>query len=308
MFATGRGGACGLWTNFWAADTSFGWDYHCGNVSAGGWEEVDKLMNTDGILNIPVGMVVDSTKLPNVAAWKLNLDAAQRTNGASIVNVWMTQGWFNNMFYVTGQSVVNTTASMLSMLADDGHYPAGGWQGGRHWQTQDSFSTGGHDGPLLGGAWYVSNVAQELDAWDEYFFDPSTNVLTLFYNASDTQHGRSDSPPPPELVLMAPQLEVFFNLSSGASDITIHGLGFRDQRFSYMDPWVVPSGGDWGLRPAGAVSLVDTERVTLSSLLFVRTDANAVYLGGRNRNASILVRIRVARDERRSLPRRNAAR
>ena len=288
MFATGRGGACGLWTNFWGADTSFGWDYHCGNVSAGGWEEVDKLMNTDGILNIPVGMVVDSTKLPNVAAWKLNLDAAQRTNGASIVNVWMTQGWFNNMFYVTGQSVVNTTASMLSMLADDGHYPAGGWQGGRHWQTQDSFSTGGHDGPLLGGAWYVSNVAQELDAWDEYFFDPSTNVLTLFYNASDTQHGKSDSPPPPELVLMAPQLEVFFNLSSGASDITIHGLGFRDQRFSYMDPWVVPSGGDWGLRPAGAVSLVDTERVTLSSLLFVRTDANAVYLGGRNRNASIL--------------------
>ena len=143
------------------------------------------------------------------------------------------------------------------MVADDGHYPSGGWQGGRHWQTQCSFDNCGPGGALLGAGWWVSNVAQELDSYDEFFFDPSDSTLTLFYNASETLAGAPFAPPPAGLVLMAPQLEVFFNLSGGASDVTIDGLGFRDQRLAFLDPWVVPSGGDWALRPAGAVSFAE---------------------------------------------------
>ena len=287
-YAAGRGGACGLWTNFWPADSSFGWDYHCGNVTDGGWEEVDKLMYDIGQLNIPNGLQYDPQQLPNVAAWRPNLDPAQRTNGAAIVNVWMTQGWFNNMLYVTGTRIINATTAALDMVADDGHYPSGGWQGGRHWQTQCSFDNCGPGGPLLGGSWYVSNVAEELDAYDEFYYDVVTGDLTIFYNGSSTQGGAPHVAPPAGLVLMAPQLEVFFNITGGAADVTIDGLGFRDQRFSYMDPWVVPSGGDWGLRPAGAVNFVGTSNCTLSRALFSRVDANAVYIGGRNRNVSVL--------------------
>ena len=192
------------------------------------------------------------------------------------------------MLYVTGQHSVNASAAVLDLVADDGLYPSGGWQGGRHWQTQCSFSGCGPGGALLGGGWFVSNVQQELDSYDEFFYDPATSTLTVFYNASDSAAGAPFAPPPAGLVLMAPQLEVFFNLSGGASDITIDGLGFRDQRFSYMDSWVVPSGGDWGLRPAGAVNFEGTERCTLSNALFSRTDANAVFIGGRNRNVSVL--------------------
>jgi hypothetical protein len=130
-------------------------------------------------------------------------------------------------------------------------------------------------------------VAAELDSPDEFFYDPQTSVLSIFYNASTTAEGPSFAPPPADLVLMAPQLEVFFNLS-GASDVTISGLGFRDQRATLMEPWVVPSGGDWGLRPAGAVNFEGAVRCTLADALFVRTDSNAVYLGGMNRNVSIL--------------------
>ena len=93
LYSTGRGGACGLWTNFWGPESSYGWDYHCGNVTDGGWEEVDELMQSIGQLNMPVGLMFDTAQLPNVAAWKLNLDPTQRTNGAAVVNVWMTQGW-----------------------------------------------------------------------------------------------------------------------------------------------------------------------------------------------------------------------
>ena len=244
LYSAGRGGACGLWTNAWSEDSSYGWDYHCGNVTDGGWENVDELMQTFGILNIPVGMVYDSTILPNFHNWKLNIDPSQRVNGAAVLNVWMTQGWFNNFFYVTNHSIINATAGELSFLADDKIYPLGGWQGGRHWQTQDSFTTGGHVGPLLGNFISVSNVFEELDTYDEYFYDVMTQTLYVYYNASDTETGNPQAPPPTGLVLMAPQLEVFFNISSGASDITINGLGFRDQRISVLDNWVVPSGGE----------------------------------------------------------------
>lgn len=288
LYSTGRGCACGLWTNAWPRESSYGWDYHCGNVTSGGWEEVDELMQTIGQLNIPTGLLFDPTALPNMAAWHLNTNPAQRINGAAVINVWMTQGWFNNLFYVTGQRTVNASAFALDMIADDGHYPSGGWQGGRHWQTRCSFEGCGPGGALLGGAWWVENVAQELDAPDEYFYDPATSTLTVYYNASDTADGEPWAPPPPDLIFMAPQLEVFFNITEGADDITLDGLGFRDQRASLMDPWVVPSGGDWGLRPFGAVNIDGAARCTVSNALFLRTDANAVFIGGRARNASVL--------------------
>ena len=153
---------------------------------------------------------------------------------------------------------------------------------------QCSFSGCGPGGALLGGTWSVSNVASELDSFDEYFFDPATDELTVFYNASATAEGAAWAPPPPTLVLMAPQLEVFFHLGAGAVDIVIDGLGFRDQRQALLDPWTVPSGGDWGLRPAGAITFEGAANCTLSNAYFLRTDANAVYLGGRNRGISIL--------------------
>lgn len=49
----------------------------------------------------------------------------------------------------------------------------------------------------------------------------------------------------------------------------------------------MPSGGDWALRPAGAVTLWDTSRVTVSNCSFLRTDSNAVFVGGRARNTTV---------------------
>ena len=55
-----------------------------------------------------------------------------------------------------------------------------------------------------------------------------------------------------------------------------------------QDPWLIPSGGDWALRRAGAVLLENTERVTVADCAFVRTDANAVLLSSYNRNTTIV--------------------
>lgn len=288
QFAVGRGGACGLWTDAWPANSSLGWDYHCGNISAGGWEEVDELMYTIGQLNLPAAAVLNLSAYPHAADWAPDVDPAHRVNGAAVVNAWHTQSWFNNAFYVTGATVLNASALLLNMSAD-GVYPLGGWQGGRHWQTNGSFHGGTPDGPLLGGPWWVSNLFAELDAYDEYYYDVGSGTLYVFWNTSADAGSGGDpfGPPPAGLTLMAPQLEVFFDIR-GTSDVTLSGLGFRDQRGTMLEPWTVPSGGDWGLRPAGAVNVWDSERVTVTGGLFSRTDGNAVFLGGYVRNASVL--------------------
>ena len=69
---------------------------------------------------------------------------------------------------------------------------------------------------------------------------------------------------------------------------TSHSLAALPPPPRLQDPWVVPSGGDWGLRPAGAVNFVGAQRCTLSGALFQRTDGNAIFLGGWNRNVSVL--------------------
>ena len=101
------------------------------------------------------------------------------------------------------------------------------------------------------------------------------------------------SPPPASLELIAPVLEVFFNVSgtspeAPASDVVFAGLAFRDQREGMLSDWMIPSGGDWALRRTGAVLLENTQSATVEGCAFVRTDGNAVLLNAYNRNASVL--------------------
>ena len=60
------------------------------------------------------------------------------------------------------------------------------------------------------------------------------------------------------------------------------------KRYTYMDPHGMPSGGDWCLQKSGAVVLEGTEHVTLANLTVTKVDGNAVFIGGYNRNASVL--------------------
>ena len=291
-FSTGTGGPCAHWKGKGSQ-----WNYFCGNSSDGGWVEVDAYMEQLGLLLFPLAMVWNSSFVPNLDTWRLPplIDAdgfAQEGNGP-VLTVW--QGapggggeWYNNRFSIISHDPVTRTLN----LSADGVWPAGGWQGGRTWHTLDAPSNG-HKGPLIGGSWHVNGVFEELDWPGEYYFNATTRQLYFFFNVSLTSPPLPPaSPPPPSLVLVAPTLEVFFNISGTPSapvaDVQFVGLGFRDQRPAMMDPWVVPSGGDWALRRAGAVHLEGTVRANVSGCSFFRTDANAVMIAGYNRNASVV--------------------
>ena len=219
-----------------------------------------------------------STPLPNFAAWAVppRADWGERLENLPTFSMYQDPGWFTQTFAVTG---VDAAGAALNLSAD-GVWPSGGWQGGRNtWGDK----MGQPDNRLSSGPWYVENAFAELDAQGEYYFNASTRQLFVFYNASGA--------PPADFVLVASQLEVFFNLSGSAADpvadVTFAGVAFRDQRSALLDDWLVPSGGDWALRRAGALHLEGTERATVTGCAFVRTDANAIAVVAYNRNATI---------------------
>ena len=234
-----------------------------------------------GFLGVPFGATYNATKSPKLArmdGWHLPPVAPRDWANAPRITVQVDQSWSTGTFSITGH---DAGAHYLNM-SWDGNLPSGGFQGGRAYHTRDD------DGksPLIAGGWYVSNVREELDAPGEYFYDPVSHVLTVFYNSTP------GTPPPADWGLVVPTLEVFFNLSgtpaAPVTDVSFIGLGFRDQLCALLLPWGVPSGGDWALRAAGALHLRGTERVTLQGGAFWRTDSNAVFLSGYNRNATVV--------------------
>ena len=54
-----------------------------------------------------------------------------------------------------------------------------------------------------------------------------------------------------------------------------------------MNPWGVPSGGDWGLYRGGAIFVEGAEDITLQHNTLTRLDGNGVFVSGYTRNVNI---------------------
>ena len=100
------------------------------------------------------------------------------------------------------------------------------------------------------------------------------------------------APPPADATFVVPRLHRLITIvgtrDAPATDVTVRGLGLRDSRITFMEPWGVPSGGDWSLHRGAAVFLERTEGVTVAACSFVRLDGNALQLSGYNRRAAIV--------------------
>ena len=84
---------------------------------------------------------------------------------------------------------------------------------------------------------------------------------------------------PPEAVIV-PRAETLLVIA-GAVDIAIRGLSFAHTTDALLEPYRVPSAGDWAVRESGALEIRDGARgVEIASCNFERVGGNAVLVAG----------------------------
>jgi hypothetical protein len=131
-----------------------------------------------------------------------------------------------------------------------------------------------------GGAFYVSNIFEELDSPNEWFLDKKTR--TLYFMPNDTM----------PKVFVASQIPCLISISgssieNSASNVSIQGLIFTETSNTYMRDYMVPSGGDWSVHLGGTIYLTNTKNITMTYNLFTQLGSNGIAVIDYNKAISI---------------------
>ena len=281
-YNNGHGGCCAPWGGDQSPLGPQG-NYFCGRKSAGGWVGFDDPRgqnDTQGLSPpLPYGFTYDTSKVPELKGFGDSLEGA-------VIHVWRAQGWAVHMFEILehDSDAASATFARVGEGGKTGHVK-GGWQGGRGWQVGNASAINETQGNYLtAGGWRLENVLAALDEPNEFFFDEKNHKLYYWPNVTS-------GPPPADVQLVAANLQTLINvtatMANPAKDIVIDGLKFRDAADVIMEPWFVPSGGDWALYRGAAVFFEGCEGCQVTNSEFKRVDNNAIFLSGYTRNVSI---------------------
>ena len=152
-----------------------------------------------------------STSLPHSSTY------GPLAGATALIHSWRAGRWFSWVFQSesaildksSGQTVFNFSVTV------------GGNQGSR----------GGDSGQEF----FIENVAEELDAPGEFFYDSTTKMLYLWFNATG-----STPPPTTNDAIVAPMLTVLINATgtqaNPVTDVGFLGITFRDAAPNYLGP------------------------------------------------------------------------
>lgn len=148
----------------------------------------------------------------------------------------------------------------------------GGWQEAR--------------GSKTGGALYFENIREELDSPGEWFADPDSGTLDLFWNAT------SGTPPPSGEVSVA-SLENLISITGTPSlpvaNVTLIGLTFTGTQSTFLSQkFVAVSGGDWSFADNGGIRITGATNTSVIGCTFSGLGGNGLLLRGWNRDTLIL--------------------
>ena len=128
-------------------------------------------------------------------------------------------------------------------------------------------------------------MLEELDVPGEFFFNRTTQLLTLWYNAT------AGTAPPADGSIVVPSLFTLVSAKGSqkqpVKDVALVGIGIRDTAPTVMFPHVGPSGGDWSINRFAAVTVEGAEAFTITGCTFTRLDNAGVFLGGYTRDVVI---------------------
>ena len=201
-----------------------------------------------GSHNVPSGVVVVNGAFPNIGKW---------TNPSTgFVHAFHSGYWGSWVFEIASS---NSTENTIM-------FGRGGFQEAR--------------GSNKGGAFYVSNIFEELDSPNEWFLDKNTR--TLYFMPNDTM---------PNL-FVASQVPCLISISGGGIEnpvhnVSIQGLTLTQTTSTYMRDYMVPSGGDWSVHRGGTVFLTNTKSITITRNILTQLGSNGIAVVDYNDATSI---------------------
>lgn len=214
----------------------------------------------------PIGMGYTTAVLPNLP---------YRNASSAVVHAWRPAHWFTVQWEVAGAepATFGPTSSDGNGTGPSGtfHFSRGGFQGGEGFDSA--------------AEWFIENVREELDAPNEFYFDPTTHQLFYVVNSTaEINVSRAE--------FVATRHPVLFDVQGEDGDpvvgVTLRGLVLRDTVHTYLDPHGLPSGGDWALQYVGAVRGNHTRDLRVERNLFTRLGGLGVALYGRNNRTAII--------------------
>ena len=164
----------------------------------------------------------------------------------------------------------------------------GSWQfklrGRDHAAQQLSFWYGGYQssGWASGGPWFVENLKEELTEFGEWFHEIATNRLFLFPNSTAAATAGIE----------AVVTRTLIKVGGASSAQPVHHVSFRGLRFeqtstTFLEPYVMPSGGDYRIFSGGAIEVRNAANVSFTSNTFSDLGGNALFLGGYVRHCNV---------------------
>jgi hypothetical protein len=205
------------------------------------------------------------------------LPALQQGGGPGGYVFMMQTGSWGSWVFSIGSSTPTDPATNTTNLT----FSAGGFQEAR-----------GTGSPKKGGgSFYASHRRELLDSIGEFWHDTEKQELYLVVpnEVAEQQRAPAAAAGPRELFL--PQVAELFRLAGTKAapvvGVAIVGLTVRHTRPTYMEPYTVPSGGDYAVHKGGAVHLNGTLGCAVQSCVFDQLGGNAVALSDWNRNATV---------------------
>ena len=151
-------------------------------------------------------------------------------------------------------------------------------EGGRQLRDTSESATG------LGreSRFFVENVFEELDSPGEWYHDGESGVLYWY-----PEEGIDPEMALVEVSLLPHALEIIGTREHPVHDLSFQGLRFAHTERTFLEPYEIPSMGDWAIYRGGAVRISGAEDITVAGCVFDGLGGNAVFVDGYSRGISV---------------------
>ena len=154
----------------------------------------------------------------------------------------------------------------------------GGWQTALLENPDDFFGTA----LSKGSHFFIDNVFEELDAPGEWFLDERTSTL-YYYPPAGTDLAGAKA----EVGLLKRLIELKGSRQNPVRHVNFEGFRFVHTSATFMDAYISPSNGDWGIHQGGALYMEGVEDCAVESCFFDAVGGNALYVSHHARRVRV---------------------